>query len=132
MPGEWEPPADLCKPTRYPEANLAIRLLSCEILGHEVYVSLGRFITEHSLYTIWFMHEVKGAGQGIKESMLLAEVPLEQTRIVYEAWKEFERIDELDAPNEVLRERRRAVAAELAGALKSAAATLVRIREENS
>lgn len=129
LPEELETPLDLREPTENPEVNLVIKILSCEILGHEVRAAVGRFVTEQALFTIWFLDDVKGSGREMKESALLSQIPMEQTRNVYEAWKKFESIDELVAPNEVLRERRVTTAAGLTTALEHAAEILVRVRE---
>jgi len=131
LPEEWRTPLDLLEPTADPDTNLVIRILSCEILGHEVRAAVGRFVTEQALFTIWFLDDVKGSGRGMKESTLLSQIPIEQTRTVYEAWKKFEGIGDLDAPNGELRERRMVTAAELATALEHAAETLTRVREGN-
>lgn len=129
---EWETPVDLQSPTRYAEANLAIKLLSCEFLGHEVRVALGRFISEYSLYTVWFHREVKRSGFSVKETTFLLGLPSEQTRIVYEAWKMLEVVDVLNAPNDVVRERRVTAAAALTAALQSAAGKLMDVRKRES
>jgi hypothetical protein len=129
LPDEWEAPPDLGVPTPYPEVNLAIRLLSCEFLGFEVRVAIGRFVSEEALYDMWFIENVETASWGMKKSALLREVPMEQARIVYEAWKRFEGVGELDAPSEDLRKKRMAASSELVATLERAAETFVRIRE---
>jgi hypothetical protein len=132
LPEEWEAPPDLQRPTRYPEVNLVIRLLSCEFLGFEVRAAIGRFVTEEALYDMWFVENVERAGWGEKKSALLREVPMEQTRIVYEAWKVLDAVEGLNAPNDVLLERRVTATAALTVALQEAAENFVRIRVENS
>lgn len=129
LPEEWQPPPELQSPTNSAEANLAIKILSCGILGHEVVSALGRYITENARFTIWFLRDVKGSDRGMKELALLVEVPSEQTRIVYEAWKRFEAVDAMKAPDEVLRARRVTTQAALAVALRRAAETLASVRE---
>jgi len=75
LPDGWEPPDELRTPSMSIEANLAIRMLSCDYLGHEVRVLLGRFITEHSLFTLWYLREAKSSRYGLKETLMLGGLP---------------------------------------------------------
>ncbi|MFY1636230.1 hypothetical protein ACN27F_23655 [Solwaraspora sp. WMMB335] len=132
LPDEWEAPPDLQTPTPYPEVNLVIRLLSCEFLGFEARAAIGRFVTEEALYDMWFIEKVQTAGWEMKKSALLREVPMEQARIVYEAWKVLNAVSELDAPDAVLLERRVTAIKALTSTLQEAAERLVGIRAENA
>lgn len=132
LPDEWEAPSDLQSPTPYPEVNLAIQLLSCEFLRFEVRVEIGRFVTEEALYDMWFIENFKTAGWGMKKSAQLREVPMEQTRTVYEAWKAFDAVGKLQASNDVLREQRVSAMAALRVALQEAVEQFIHIRAENS
>ncbi|GAA1020278.1 hypothetical protein Aple_078810 [Acrocarpospora pleiomorpha] len=129
LPEEWETPPDLQTPTNNLEANLVIKMLSCEILGQDVRAAIGGFISAQALYTMWFFDDVKSSGRGMREVTLLAVFPTEQTRDVYKAWKRFERVGEQEGRDEVLRDRRIAAAAELAEALERAAEALDRVRK---
>lgn len=131
VPDEWEPPGELLEPSSSVEANLAIRMLSCDYLGHEVRVLLGRFIAEHSLFTLWFLREVKTVQHGLKEAAALAGLPLEQNRAVYEAWKRFEDVSAMQAAEELLGEMRQAAREGLAAALRAGIAALSRARKAN-
>lgn len=131
VPNEWEPPVDLQIPTPYPEVNIAIKLLACDFLGFEVRVAIGRFVEEEAKYDIWFLDNAVRAGWGDGKMASLREVPMEQTRNVYDAWKRFENIDMLKLPNSELRERRVVATSDLVNALKRAADTFVRMREGN-
>jgi hypothetical protein len=132
LPDEWEAPPDLQIPTPYPEVNLMIRILSCEFLGFDVRAAIGRFVAEEALYDMWFVANIETADWEMRKSALLREVPMEQTRIVYKAWKVLDAVSELDAPNNVLLERRVAATAALTAALQETAERFVRIRAENS
>ncbi|WP_162906971.1 hypothetical protein [Allorhizocola rhizosphaerae] len=121
VPDEWEAPEELRRPTRFPHANLAIRMLSCEYLSHENRVLLGRFISEYSLFQMWYLDERKESGGDPKEAALLAQVPMNQTRLVYEAWKQLE-----NAEGAQLKD---AAQAALADALWEAVAGLAHARE---
>lgn len=125
---EWEPPGELLEPSRSVVANLAIRMLSCDYLGHEVLVLLGRFIAEHSLFTLWFLKEGKASQRGLKEAAILAGLPRRQTRVVYEAWRRFEEVSDMQEADAVLAERRRVAQEELSVALQAGIATLSRAR----
>ncbi|GAB1644303.1 hypothetical protein KRMM14A1259_47260 [Krasilnikovia sp. MM14-A1259] len=132
LPDEWEAPPDLQIPTPYPEVNLAIRLLSCEFLDFGIRAAIGRFITEEALYDLWFVDHLESAGWDARRSALLREVPMEHTRTVYEAWKELDSINQLDAPNAVLLNRRREAITALGAALHVAVEGFVRTRRDNS
>ncbi|MFI8984653.1 hypothetical protein ACIG63_06110 [Streptomyces antimycoticus] len=132
LPDEWEAPSDLQSPTPYPEVNVAIQILSCDFLGFDVRAAIGHFIAEEALYDMWFVENVEADGWGGKKAALLREVPMEQTRIVYESWKTLDAVSEIDAPNDVVRERRVTAIAELKAALQRAAEEFERIRTENS
>ncbi len=112
--------------------NLTIQLLSCDFLGFEVRAAIGRFVTQEALYDIWFVENVEAAGWGMKRTAQLREVPMEQTRIVYEAWRALDSIREIEAPNDVLRERRVDAIAVLKAALEEAAGQFIRIRSDDS
>ncbi|MDG4802940.1 hypothetical protein [Micromonospora sp. WMMD980] len=131
LPDEWKPPGELLEPSKSVEANLAIRMLSCDYLGHEVLVLLGRFIAEHSLFTLWFLKEGKALQRGLKETAILAGLPLEQTRAVYEAWRRFEEISDMQEADAILGERRRAAQEELSSALQAGVETLSLARIAN-
>lgn len=128
LPDEWEYPPELEAPTPFPETNLVIKIVSCKYIGHDVRAAVGRFVSEHAIYTIW-LTEVKGSGGTAKDMAVLGNIQQEQTRRAYEAWKAFDDVSGLSAPNEVLRERRTTAAATLAAVLTDGADTLARVRE---
>ncbi|MFI1509028.1 hypothetical protein [Streptomyces sp. NPDC020597] len=105
-----------------------ILILSCDFLGFEVRAAVGAFIAEEALYDMWFVENVGSAGWEMKKSALLQEVPMEQTRMVYEVWKALEAVGELDAPDHVLLERRTVATAALTTVLQKAAERFVHIR----
>jgi hypothetical protein len=121
VPDEWEPPIDLLEPSRDPIANLAIKMLSCDHLGHRALALVGQFVAEHSLFTLWFLDEGKSK-LSAKESLLLTLVPMEQARVVYEAWLRFDgvplAVGQLDAAE--LGARRAIACEELEKALQGA------------
>ncbi|MCA2213466.1 hypothetical protein [Jidongwangia harbinensis] len=129
IPDEWEAPIDLQTPTPYPEVNIAIKLLSCDFLGFEVRVAVGRFVREEAQYDIWYLKNAASAGWDDRKLALLREVPMEQTRDVYEVWKRLEDLDTLNLPNSELRERRTVATAEIVIALERAADTFLRTRD---
>ncbi|MFD0631730.1 hypothetical protein [Catenulispora yoronensis] len=132
MPDEWEAPLDIQKPTPYPEVNISIRLLSCEYLDFETRAAVGRFVSAEAEYDIWYLGNVKSAGWEMVKSAHLREIPMEQTRLVYEAWRVFEEIDYTRDPRDVVRERRRMALAGLQAALQEAVDSFHRARRENS
>ncbi|GLW58990.1 hypothetical protein Kpho01_70000 [Kitasatospora phosalacinea] len=87
IPDEWEPPEELLTPSNSIENNLAIKILSSELVGAEISEWTGRFVVEQSLVLAW-LHQAK---QGDAEmAMRLSGEALEQTRLVFEAWKPLE------------------------------------------
>jgi hypothetical protein len=103
LPDEWELPDELLEPARSPERNLAIKMLACDVLGLDVGVLVGRFVTEQSLFTIWFLREVKGSPGRGEKAAILSGLSLDWTRQVYEAWKRFEESTKSEGPNDEVR-----------------------------
>lgn len=117
MSEEWEPPDELLSPAVAVDLNLAIRILSCEVIGRDICVLVGRFIAEQSLYAIWFHDEVKGSGLGPAEVLRLVNVGHEQVRSVFESWNAFEAALEASkgevGGREILKEKSHLMAEEL-------------------
>ncbi|WP_331742261.1 hypothetical protein [Streptomyces sp. NBC_01006] len=87
IPDEWDPPEELLTPSSSIENNLAIKILSSELIGAKISEWTGRFVVEQSLLSVW-LHEAK---QGDAEmAVRLSGEALEQTRLVFEAWKPLE------------------------------------------
>lgn len=87
IPDEWDPPEELLTPSSSIENNLAIKILSSELIGARISEWTGRFVVEQSLLSAW-LHEAK---QGDAErAMRLSGEALQQTRLVFEAWKPLE------------------------------------------
>jgi len=124
---DWELPEELLEPVQHTASNLAIMMLSCPTIGHDVLTLVGRFITEQSLLNIWFLEDVKGSGRGLEEVLSLTEFGDKQTRAVYEAWKSY-KISVSDERLDGKRERIIDCSEALVGALESAIAALMDIR----
>ncbi|MEV6066815.1 hypothetical protein AB0L82_09730 [Nocardia sp. NPDC052001] len=85
----WKIPDELKKydvPTAH---NLAILLLSCNLLHNENNALVGRYITEYSNLNIWL---ASGGQQRMdaKAFVTLTSHVEQYIRRIYEAWKEFE------------------------------------------
>ncbi|WP_143667181.1 hypothetical protein [Streptomyces sp. ms184] len=130
MPDEWHPPEELKKPSNAAEINLAIQILSCDSVSLEIRALVGRFITEQSHFTSWFLKEVKGSGRDLSEVALISRSPLEQTRLVFEAWKKFQQCLGATGRDEDLFSKISASKNNLAGALNDAADALVESRRK--
>ena len=130
-PRAWgeEPPAELLGPTRLPEINLAIKILSYDHVGHDVWIWTGRFITEHSVFNLWFLEHVKGTGvYSVAEMLELTDVPNQLGQRVYEQWTKFMAAGDTAAEEQG---RRRAEALRgLVASLESAVATMTSYRLE--
>lgn len=129
---EWEPPQELMGPAKSVELNLAIRMLSCDILGKNICALVGRFVTEQSLFTIWFLRDVKGSGRDIRELALISNISWEQTRLVFESWERFESNLKSEGSNHDVRARIQASSEELVRSLQDAIDTLIKARSGTS
>ncbi|MGV9315390.1 hypothetical protein ACWDR0_24875 [Streptomyces sp. NPDC003691] len=89
VPGEWNPPGEIQDPSNSVGVNLAIQILSCDAVGLNIRVLVGRFIAEQSNFTIWFLREVKGSRRDLREVAIISRTPSVQTRLVFEAWSVF-------------------------------------------
>jgi len=83
---------------------------------------VGQFVAEQSLFTMWFLRADK-KGVDARRALLLTLVPMEQARVVYEAWLRFDSVPiatrSLDEARE-MGERRAEAGAGLEKALGSA------------
>jgi hypothetical protein len=86
LPDEWKPPQELEAPTFDPGANLAIRLLSEEGIGHEVRALIGQWIAERSLLTLWFLRDMGGERGNLRLEAELATLDNAHQHAVYDAW----------------------------------------------
>ncbi|MEW2417717.1 hypothetical protein AB0953_28905 [Streptomyces sp. NPDC046866] len=89
VPDEWDPPEELLAPSNSIENNLAIKILSCEVVGAEISEWTGRFVMEQSIHSAW-LYKVKQSDA--ERAVRLSGAALEQTRLVFEAWKPLELI----------------------------------------
>ncbi|WP_327136051.1 hypothetical protein OG311_38980 (plasmid) [Streptomyces sp. NBC_01343] len=130
MPDEWHPPEELKEPSNAAEINLAIQILSCDSVSLEIRALVGRFVTEQSQFTSWFLREVKGSGRDLSEVALISRSPLKQTRLVFEAWKRFQECLNAAGRDEDLFPKISASKNNLAGALTDAVDALVAARRK--
>ncbi|MGW1257536.1 hypothetical protein ACWD5Q_20700 [Streptomyces sp. NPDC002513] len=86
----WDPPEELRGPVRPVAINLAIKMLSCDILSNEVRVLVGGFVAEYSLYNLWFLRDAKASGKDARQLARFSGLAREQTRLVYESWQRFQ------------------------------------------
>lgn len=127
---EWVAPAELSTPSENPEYNLAIKLLASGRLHVKAVELVGRFIAEQARFQIWYHDNVKSSGLRLDEAAALLLVPMEQTRVVYEAWKNFEQSFGSDLCPGDARQQIRARSAELMEALEAAVAALSKFRRD--
>lgn len=84
IPPSWEPPAELCSPTRFPDLNLAVILLSSEIIGNDIIKLVGEHIAARCALTIWMArHEPQ---KSFKEAFLLEQMVGKGLESIYRAW----------------------------------------------
>jgi hypothetical protein len=128
---EWEPPDELLTPTRYPETNLAIKLLSCESLGLEECSLVGQFISEQMQFTLWYVREGEAKAGGFEQAAWLATFGDTQTRLVYDAWLKYESSRNSTGMNKEVGERVRTSRGELRDVLRKAVTALVEVRSRS-
>lgn len=126
----WEPPEELRGPVGPVALNLAIRVLSCDVLSNHIRALVGSFITEYSLFNIWFARDVKSTGLNGRRLAQLSTIGREQTRLVYEDWRKFEAAIQADGPNEQVRLLVETRADSLAASLRNAVAAFQGARGE--
>jgi hypothetical protein len=109
---ERDPPELMRGPSGYPPTNLAILLLSCDVLDHEVCALVGRFVTECSSA---YLRPTRS--MTFREQELMGEVFTRHTRRTFVAWERFRLGLEMAAPaaevRRVLDESREALVFEL-------------------
>jgi hypothetical protein len=111
------------------ERDLPIALLSCNLLGADTQIELGRLMTELGLYTLWFLEHGKRGGWGIHETVLLMSYPHDRYRMVWDAWIDFKALDDFDGPPEVEKQRRDAATDRITALLQQAMADIRYVRE---
>jgi hypothetical protein len=113
----WETPEALRGPVGSVPVNLALALLSCDFLGHEIRVLVGRFVSEHSLFYL----RAPGMPLTFRDQALISDAIGLCVRRVFEAWEEFRLTAERDARAEeigrLMRQKRQALAEELENAI---------------
>ncbi|MFG2976131.1 hypothetical protein ACGFYY_24525 [Streptomyces sp. NPDC048331] len=97
---KWVVPDSLRGPVRQVPTNLAIRMLSCELLDHEVKALVGQFIAEASLC---YLRPVE-APMNFDRQARFGDALRGSTRIVYEGWEEFRTAIEGEGCPEEVRE----------------------------
>lgn len=125
---EWQPPEELQGPSNGVPVNLAIQILSCDVLDLEARALVGRFITEDAQFTSWFLREVKGSGRDIQQVAALSRTPFRQARLVFAAWQHFRECLHLEGQAEDVAPLLAAAREALDAALSTAVDTLVTAR----
>lgn len=88
LPKSWRAPAELQSPTRVPEINLAIKMLSSEMIGNDIIEQLGRFLSADAAHNMWFAT----AGKRSRTPHELALLNVQSSEIlgrIYEAWHQY-------------------------------------------
>ncbi|MFD9738957.1 hypothetical protein [Umezawaea sp. NPDC059074] len=81
-------------PSNSTPCNLAILLLSCDILRHDAVVLIGRFVSESSMAYL----RSPGRGLSFREQKLFGDVFTRHCRRTFEAWERFRLALAMDAP----------------------------------
>jgi len=90
LPVGWRHPHELDGPSTSPLTNLAIRMLSSDVVGNDIAESVGLVIAADARFSVWH-----GEGGGRKTPTLreLADLRVAGSEIfhgIYVAWKELE------------------------------------------
>lgn len=116
---KWETPDSLRGPAASVPYNLAIAMLSCDFLGHELCALVGRFITEYAQSYL----RPPGKGLTFREQSLISNVLTRHTRRTFEAWERFRMGAEQEGPageiRRLIQENRELLAAELNEAISA-------------
>ena len=115
----WETPDLLRGPATSAPTNLAIVMLSCDFLGHELSALVGRFVTEYALFYL----RPPGRGLSFRDQAQISDVLTKHTRCIFEAWERFRTGAEQNSPADEIRrlmqENREALANELNEAISA-------------
>ncbi|QKW35812.1 hypothetical protein HUT06_18680 [Actinomadura sp. NAK00032] len=103
LPDEWEPPSEFFQPSSTIEYNLAIRMLAWDFLGRDFSAIIGRFITESSLFKLWYSQLIKGSRRSPKEQAALALAAWECTHRCSDAWQDL--VEQVEISGRNFRER---------------------------
>lgn len=125
FPVGWRYPSELERPSSSLVGNLAILMLSRDIIGNDIVEALGLYLAADSRFNVWYG---EGAG-GVRTPREMAELrasDLENLRRVYEAWKV---LDEQFDTSE--REMFDVAYSTLLGALRSAVEDMCRLMGES-
>ncbi len=125
LPEEWAAPDELRRPSATIEYNLAIQMLQWDFLGREFAASVGRFVTEASLFNLWISMRPKSGDGALKENAVLALNAQACTRRCAESWFALRRETEANGRDFTTQAAERAVR-EVKRALDEA---VVRLRE---
>ncbi len=88
LPRDWERPAELRRPTKSTELNLAIIMLGSESIGNDCIELIGEFLAQVSRFNTWIGTGVKGVASE-KELARLYILQQDSIRKVYEVWKSY-------------------------------------------
>ncbi|MEV0292289.1 hypothetical protein [Nocardia sp. NPDC050710] len=123
----WEIPEELEGPTNVTAHNIAIKLLSCGILGLETNVLIGNYIAEEARFNIWFLTNAKQSGTA-RDLLGLVSMYDQLDREVYEAWKRLERCLSMEISDEERKIQISAAKEAISSALDNAIETMRRTR----
>ncbi|MFJ8473185.1 hypothetical protein [Kitasatospora sp. NPDC094011] len=115
----WDVPESLRGPAASTPVNLAVAMLSCDFLGHELCVLVGRFVTEHAQVYL----RPPGKGLTFREQSLISDVLTRHTRRTFEAWERFRVSPEQEGPapevRRLVQKNRELLATELEEAIQA-------------
>ncbi|MBB6036599.1 hypothetical protein [Phytomonospora endophytica] len=105
--------------------NLVIQLLSCELLGYDVHLAVGRYVAEQALFAAWFHGDAKASSVEALEMLHLLAFAQSQTARVFDAWSRFRAAKDADqgppglGPGAEIRSAYRGILAALHSAIES-------------
>lgn len=91
LPETWAIPEEIRTPTRIPQHNLSIRMLSSQMIGNDVVVLLGTWLTKYAEFNMWGATKGKGvAAVSVRDLAFRVAESRDITRRIYVAWREYE------------------------------------------
>lgn len=117
----------MLEPALPPDVNLVIKMLRCNLLDKKTIALIGRYLTEQALFEVWLLADAWKATTP-REAAGLLQVHHEQTRRVYQSWRELEIARQSNDPNGQLPSKVQSAINNLTEALETAVSTLANLR----
>ncbi|MFC0436007.1 hypothetical protein [Kutzneria buriramensis] len=89
-PPVWHGPSELAGPTKVLVVNLAVSVLSNDIVGNDITEAVGLYLAAYARFNVWYGNGA-GGGKGPAELSAIRAWSGELSKSIYDAWKNYER-----------------------------------------